>query len=718
MNNCPETDRGVTATLRRIASLSVCGAIFVGGPAVGQGDAAGEEEIEEIVVFADSARTGTKTDTDLMKIPQSVSVVTADQFKQQGAVNFQDIFRYSAGVSTETNGIDTRGDFFSARGFATVQYLDGLNRMPDFVYGARMEVFTLERAEILRGPSAVLYGAGGAGGLFNAVSKTPKHGFGGEFGVGVGTDRRKQVQLDVTGGLTDTVAARFVGLLREGRLQPEYQDDNRSLVMPSVSWSPTPATDITLLTLYQKDDMGTQTYLPLSKSADAPSDAERLPIDFFVGEPGFNHMDMDHISGSMLIDHRFNENAALGSRTRFFDQTVDYAEVYGDLSDGVDPFIDPERTLLAREFYVLDEAYQVLNSDNHVRFDFDTGPFAHTVLVGADYTRFRQDRREGFSCDGFEGLFGCFEGGSPPPLDVTDPQYGMPFDYDFTNSYTTESTQFGVYLQDQIDYGDRVSLIFGVRRDRATSEVSGVEEEPNTATTLRGGIIIDVGAGLSPYAGYSESFLPVFGGDFYGNPFAPREGRQYEAGLKWQPMSDSLVTVSFFDIKESNFVTQDPDFLQNFVQTGEVGSEGFEIEAYAKLFDSLDLTAAYSYTRAEVLSDNSGREGFRIEELPEHLVSAWAVKTLELGGSISARMGGGVRHVGDKIDGFQIYETDAVTLLDAFFEAEYEEWSVSINANNLLNEKYYAYCVASSAPYGACYPGMDRRVVATMRRLF
>ena len=93
------------------------------------------------------------------------------------------MFRYSAGVDTERFGDDQRADFFSARGFALKQYLDGLNKTPDFLYGSRMEVFTLERAEVLRGPSSVLYGAGSSGGLLNAVSKRPQFEFGGELGM-------------------------------------------------------------------------------------------------------------------------------------------------------------------------------------------------------------------------------------------------------------------------------------------------------------------------------------------------------------------------------------------------------------------------------------------------------------------------------------------------------------------------------------------------------
>jgi iron complex outermembrane receptor protein len=165
--------------MKRIALAVSCTLAAMTAAAAENGDVQVEKaKLEEVTVIAQRAQTATKTDTRLVEIPQSISVVTAEQIEEHGARNYQDVFRYSAGVDTERFGDDQRADFFSARGFALKQYLDGLNKTPDFLYGSRMEVFTLERAEVLRGPSSVLYGAGSSGGLLNAVSKRPQFEFG------------------------------------------------------------------------------------------------------------------------------------------------------------------------------------------------------------------------------------------------------------------------------------------------------------------------------------------------------------------------------------------------------------------------------------------------------------------------------------------------------------------------------------------------------------
>ncbi|MEM7741857.1 MAG: TonB-dependent receptor, partial [Pseudomonadota bacterium] len=517
-----------------------------------QGEEAGDDVI---VVEGQKAFVGTKSDTPIAEIPQSISVIDAQEFRDRNAIDFQDIFRYSAGVAPSLS-VDSRGDFVTARGFDSQQYVDGLKRMPDFIYGARLEAFTLQSAEVLRGPSSVLYGANGPGGVLNGVSKKPTFEFGGEVGFVVGNNDRVQVQGDVSVPLGEKFAGRFVGMWREAETQWGTPDD-RTLINPSITWAPSDATDITVITLYQKDANGSLGYLPLSKSLLAGNQDEKVDFDFYQGEPGFNGMDTEFWATSLLVNHDITDNIAFNSRTRYTTMDTDYREVYSDTADGgfavfVSPFADAEETLLRREFYVNFEESDVLNTDNNVLFGFDIGVIENNLLVGVDYTWFDQNKDEGFSCSGFP-FPPCWEGGSPPPINIYDPEYGASFTFGATNPLEFTSTQLGVYVQNQINIGESLHILLGGRRDKATSERNGVEELDQTAWTFRGGFVADLSYGVSPYFSYSESFLPVPGGDFFGNAFDPREARQYEAGLKWQPMGGVLVTASYFDIEESNF---------------------------------------------------------------------------------------------------------------------------------------------------------------------
>lgn len=685
--------------------------------------ASAQEEVEAegrqetVVVTASRAVAGTKTDTPIAEIPQAISVITDEEFRNRAAVDLQDIYRYSAGVAPSAS-VDSRGDFVVARGFDAAQYLDGLKRMPDFIYGARLENFTLERAEVLRGPSSVLYGAGGPGGVLNGASKTPRSEFGGEVGLVLGSDSRLQFQGDVTGALTDTVSGRMVVLARDGETQWGTPDD-RLLINPSITWAATPDTDITLIGVYQDDAQGSLGYVPLSKSLLAPNRSERVDFNFYQGEPGFNGMDTTYTSGSVLIEHRLNPNITLSSRTRYSEMDTDYKEIYSDLSDGVTGFVDPEETLLRREFYVNLEKSKVLNTDNNILVGFSTGPLTHKVLAGVDYTWFDQTKDEGFSCNGYEGFYGCFAGGSPPPINIYNPVYGAPFDYGYTNFLEYGSTQLGVYIQDQISYNDRIHLLLGVRRDKATSERNGVDELDQTAWSFRGGIIAEVVDGFSPYFSYSESFLPVPGGDFFGNAFEPRIAQQYEVGAKWEPFSGALLTAAYFDIEESNYVSQDPTNIQNFVQGGSIGSTGFELEAVLRLPDDLEAIASYSATEVEVLTSSQYlSEGDRVAGIPEHMAAFWMVKSFTVMNDWAIRAGGGVRYIGDTIDASQNFNTPSVTLVDAMISASRGDWTVSLNASNLFDKQYYATCGLVSPPDGYCVAAKDRTLLASLTRKF
>lgn len=673
-------------------------------------------ESEAIIVVGQRAVAATKTEDDITDIPQSISVITAQELSDRTVVDFQDVYRYSAGVSSALS-IDSRGDFVAARGFTAEQYLDGLKRMPDFIYGARLEPFTLARAEVLRGPSSVLYGAGGPGGILNGASKTPLFEFGGEVGLVAGSDSRIQFQGDVSVPFSDALAGRLVVVGREGETQWGTPDD-RYLINPSITWRIGDATELTLIGLYQEDAQGSLAYHPLRNSLYAATPAEEIDFDFYQGEPGFNGMDTKFGSLAVLFSQRFGSNVTFNSRTRYSNMDTDYREIYSASEPGFQ-FADPGQTLLNRNFYINLEESEVLNTDNNVLVTFNTGAISHAILVGVDYTSFDQSKNEGFSCTNYP-FAPCWTGGSPPPIDIYNPVYGQPFTFGVTNSVEYASEQLGVYIQDQISFGDRVHILLGARHDESSSERNGVSEVEQTAWSFRGGLIAEVFTGFSPYVSYSESFLPVPGGDFFGNPYEPRTAVQYEAGIKWEPMRGALLTLAYFDIEEENYISQDPNNIQNFIQGGSVGSTGIEFEAAVRMPGDYEFFAAYSYTEAEVLTSSSTlTAGARIAEVPEHLASAWFGREFALGGGWNLRAGGGVRYIGDRIDASQIIETPAVTLVDAMASLEYNDWSLSINAANLFDEQYYAICGLTGAPdTGYCVPAKDRTFYVSATRRF
>jgi len=702
--------RPTLAGMLRVALMSTGCVIAI--PVLAQSDGAADDD--DIVVTGERAIAATKTDAALVEVPQAISVITAQEIQDRTVVDFQDVYRYSAGVAAN-NSVDSRGDFVVTRGFDAAQYLDGLKRMPDFIYGARLEPFTLERAEVLRGPSSVLYGAGGPGGVLNAVSKTPQFELGGQAGVFGGTDDRIQGQFDITGPLTEGVAARMVALLRDAKTQWGTPDD-RLLINPSLRFQPGPDTDILLIGLYQEDMQGSLGYSPLYKSLLAGSEAERVRFNFYQGDPGFNGMDTKYASLAFVVSQTFGENIRFRSASRYSHMDTDYKEILPNYT--ATPWADAAETLIKREYYVNYEKSKVFNSDNNLQIDFATGPIEHKILLGVDYTWFKQSKDEGFSYDNI--IFPPdLPYGSPPPIDIYDRGPVEPFDFGAFNFLDYKSTQLGFYVQNQMDYADRVHVVLGLRRDRATSTRNGVAEAPQTAWSFRGGIIAELVDGVSPYFNYAESFLPVPGGDFYGNPFVPRTARQYEGGIKWEPMRGALLSAAYFDIKESNYISQDPDNIQNFIQGGSVGAKGVELEAVIRMPRNFEVTASYSFVDAKALTDSqTSVAGDRIAGQPRHMAALWGAKTFRVGNDWEFRAGAGVRHIGNKIEVTQTLKVPSVTLLDAMLSASKGPWTLSVNASNLFNKHYYDGCSVNGPRHGLCTAAKDRTLLAGITRRF
>ena len=119
---------------------------------------------------------GTKTNTPIMETPQSLSVIGSEQIRDQKPGKFDEILRYTPGVLGGTFGADPRNDWFLIRGFKSDDvglFLDGLQLFYTSFASWKLQPFNLARVEVLRGPSAVLYGGSSPSGIVNAVSKMP-----------------------------------------------------------------------------------------------------------------------------------------------------------------------------------------------------------------------------------------------------------------------------------------------------------------------------------------------------------------------------------------------------------------------------------------------------------------------------------------------------------------------------------------------------------------
>lgn len=672
-----------------------------------------EKDASDIVVTATRATTATKTDTAILEIPQAIGVVTAEQIKSRGAIGLQEALRYSAGLRTEPNGSDFRFDYVTARGgFNAARYVDGM-RMPDSSFVPRTEIYNLERIEVLRGPSSVLYGQGAPGGIVNSLTKRPDFTNRGEIGVEYGSFDRKQIEGDITGALNadGTGAARLVGLFRDAGTPIDFGKDNRLMLAPSVRFRPGEGTDIVLQGLYQRDRAASiSTFLPISATLLAPKGRE-LPRGVYLGEPSHNFYNSEQLAGTLSVTHRFSDALTYSGTLRYSHSTAHNGAIEATVFSGlVNPFLDPDKRVIGRSRYDSRGTANMFTTDNNLRADFSTGPFRHKLLLGVDYLRSR--------------LSSATISVPAGPIDIYAPAYNpanVPA-ADFVDDPRALNTQLGFYLQDQIDFREAATLLLGVRRDRAVSDVAGTPRQVDKATTFRAGLVLHPLPGLAPYVSYSESFLPTIGRNFYGVPFVPQKGAQYEAGIKWQPDRETLVAVSAFTIEGTNRIETDPMNGNNQIQQGVVKSRGVEVEASRTVARNFTVSASYSYVHVRTgRSPDTLGEALPISGVPTHQASVFGEKTFVLPHDLLLRVGGGVRYVGKSADAAVFRDvvltgaverlvTPGFTLADALIALERDRWTLSINATNVFDKRYYASC----SPRSACGPGYGRNIVASL----
>jgi iron complex outermembrane receptor protein len=319
--------------------------------------------------------------------------------------------------------------------------------------------------------------------------------------------------------------------------------------------------------------------------------------------------------------------------------------------------------------------------------------------------------------------------GTGPTLDLLDPHYGLNVALpgkDADNDIMRRQT--GFYAQDQIKFDEHWNLLLGGRYDIAKGDTdsnlngSSVSRD-DEAFTGRVGLVYVADNGLAPYVSYSESFNPTAATDPVTNqPFDPETGKQYEAGIKYQPDGGrSFISVAYFDITKQNVVSTNPNNPTDVRQVGEVRSKGFEIEALASLAEGLDLTANYSRTDARVQkSVNAWEEDTRMPYVPRESAGAWLDYTQQSGPLAGLGAGFGARYTGETsytgrnalygLYGPRIInvETGGYTLFDASLHYKIDGLKLAVNASNLDDKEYYSSCTEQ-----ACYFGYGRTVTAS-----
>jgi iron complex outermembrane receptor protein len=653
--------------------------------------------------------SGTKTNTPIMETPQAVSVIGADQIRDQKPNKLDEVLRYTAGVRAGTFGADTRNDWWLIRGFKSDDiglFLDGMQLFYTSYASWKLQPSNMERVEVLRGPSAVLYGGSSPSGIVNVISKMPPTEPIRYIETGVNNFGNAYVGFDVGGPVATQsqdgkLFYRVVGQVQNGGTQVNFTPDNNYFIAPSVTWKPDADTTFTVLASASRQDTRGINFLPYQGTVtNAPFG--KIPTSFFVGDPNVDKFTREQEMLGYQFERNLTDDLTFRQNARFAHVDLTYRGFIGNGWDNINT-----ATMGRYNWYAKNTANQA-DLDNQLEYRFNTGPVKHTMLFGVDL--------KGYQIDDYQ----AFNFGTVPSINVFNPSYGLDIPLTgapFRNFLITQK-QAGTYVQDQMKLGN-FTLVLSGRNDwvettqAARDTGANIAQRDDSKFSGRAGLIYNFDNGIAPYVSYSTSYNPIIGLNAQNQLFLPETAKQAEIGVKVAPKGfDGYFTASVFDLKRQNVATTDPTnvLLQN--QTGEVTSRGIELEAVANVTKELKLIGAFTSYHLFTSKDlDPTLVGKTPTNTPEMLISGWADYTFKEGPLTGLGFGGGVRYVGASwADTANTLEVPSVVLGDLAIHYEWQNWRTALNVINLTDKIYVASCAATSA----CFYGDRRRVTASV----
>lgn len=656
---------------------------------------------------------GTKTDTPIVETARSLSVITRQQLDDRQVLNLNDALRYTAGVQSSGYGSDSRADWLRVRGFDPTQFLDGLALPKGSFANPKVEPWNLERITVLRGPASSVYGQTPPGGMLDMVSRRPQAESAHQIEAQAGSNEHKQINFDSTGKIDDEgrFLYRVSGVVRDSNSPIDHIPDKRYNIAPSLTWNVDEDTKLTFISQYTRDDTGiTGQFLPL-QGTKLPSAAGKISHHKNLGEPDWDFYDRTYYALGYAFEHRLNDTWQFRQNLRYTKNDLSFQAV----NVGTVNTVDADGNV-NRESGIINEDISQFAVDNNFQADFDTGAVSHTLLLGLDHQRANTN---------YQWLYGL----GVPPINVNRPVYGADMSgvsYITLQDFNQKTQQTGLYVQDQMSL-DNWRLTLGGREDWVHT---GTRFNVNDATSTQRDKAFSGNVGLSyvfdngvtPYISYTESFQPTMGADARAaQSFAPTEGRQYEVGVKYQPVgSQTLLTAAVYDLTQQNVRVTEGSITR---QVGELQVRGLELEASTQLTDNFKAIASYTYTDTEITKGLATDVGNRMALIPRNQATLWADYTWHNGLLDGFGVGGGVRYVGDTygntantsvahVSSYTVYDASAHYDLGQL-DNSMKGLSVAVEAKNLFNKDYLANCDGFW-----CYYGDERNVVASVNYKF
>lgn len=559
----------------------------------------------------EKTRTATKTETPLIDVPQTVTVLSREQLDDQGVESLNDALRYVPGVVLGQG--EGHRDQITLRGQSTTAdfFLDGLRDDAQYY----RPLYNTDRVEVLKGANALIFGRGGGGGVINRVSKAPEFNKGRtDFAGGVDSFGAWSLAADLDRPLGDALAVRLNATYEDFANHRDFYAGHFVGIAPTLGWKLGEATRLVLGYEYADDQRLTDRGVPSFAGTPLKGYDE-----VFFGSLAANHSEVQAHIARARLDHDFSDALTANLSAQYAHYDKYYGNVY--------PRAAATATTVEMEAYNSDTIRENWMVQGNLVWKGETGGIGHQLLLGFEASDQLTDAKRS------EGTFGAAATSRitvplAQRLSLPTVTFGAS-----SRSSLSKVRALSAYVQDQIDLGDLIKVVLGLRYDdfriTSTNRVNNFRATRSDGKwSPRAGLIFKPQENISLYASYAKSFLPQSGDQFTvldatTATLAPEEFRNLEAGVKWDLSERLAFTAALFQIDRTNTRANDP-VTGVVVQTGKSRTKGFETAMVGQLAKGLQVTLGYALQDGEIRSTTSAAPAGRtLAQVPRHQFSAW-----------------------------------------------------------------------------------------------
>jgi catecholate siderophore receptor len=658
-------------------------------------------------VYSNSTSVATKTNTPLVNIPQSITVLTKEFIQDQSFQSVTEATRYVPGVAIHQGegnrdelvirGVDSSANFF-VNGFRDdVQYF--------------RDLYNAQSVEVLKGPSALIFGRGAGGGLVNRTLKEADGTRVYQATGQVGSWNDKRVTLDAGQAVNENVAVRFNAMYENSDTFRQYGHLERYGINPTITLKPSDDTKIKLSYEFFHDfrlaDRG-------NPSQGIPGGATRFnptgpfapggDLTTFFGSPIYNAAKVEVQTGMAIIEHDFGNGLTVRNGSIYADYNRGYRNVYpggtGAPAAAGGGAVTPDQTLVSLNAYQNNTPRENAFNQTDFAYKTATGPVLHTFAFGTEFGRQTGlGRRD-------SGQFPLNGGASWVTVNPFNPTYFGPVTFNHIASDANSKYRLNIesgYVQDQIEVFRWLQFLVGARYDNF--DLTALDLNTNTRRdrvddfiSPRAAVIVKPIDTVSLYSAWSVSYLPASGDQFSAlNPstliLEPQRFESAEVGAKWNINPKLLFTAAAYQLLRANVPINIGGGLS--IPGGAHVIRGFETALTGYVTPDWQSVFGYAYTDARISKDVTAPgvnppivAGNRVQLVPYNQFSWW--NKYQINPTWAAALG--VIYFSDSFAS----SDDSVRLpgfvrFDAAVYAKIDEmWRVQLNVENIFNKGYWA----------------------------